>query len=87
MITIVRVTAPVIPPIIRPPPSLSDSASATFMQATGHFGKKFWFRIARLENFPHRMKQNYVFLRDISGYKTCRTMHLGSRLDAEFPSL
>jgi hypothetical protein len=87
MITIVRITAPVMPPIVRPPPSLSDSASATFMQVPDHFGKETWFVIALLEKFPHTMKQTYVLLRDISGYKTCRATNLGSRLDAEFPTL
>lgn len=87
MMTMVRITAPVIPPIVRPPPSLSDLASATFMQASDHFGKEIWFRIARLGEFPHRMKHTYVLLRDILRYKTCRAMHLGSRLDAKFPTL
>jgi hypothetical protein len=42
MITMVRIAVPVMLPIVWPPPSLSDSASATFMQASGHFGKEFW---------------------------------------------
>jgi len=52
MITMVRIAAPVMLPIVRPPPSLSDSASATFMQASGHFGKEFGIRISLLEKNP-----------------------------------
>jgi hypothetical protein len=66
----VKITAPVMSPIVRPPPCLSDSASATFMQASGHSRKEFWSRIARLEKeIPLRMKQKYVLLRDISCYE------------------
>jgi hypothetical protein len=56
MITMVRIAAPVMLPILRPLPSLSDLASATIMQASGHFGKEFWYRISFLEKKKSRLE-------------------------------